>query len=176
MNILIISMVNPFKTSGVVAYNLYKGLKNEGSNTKLLIKPYGKYNSKDIISMETSTDVFMEYWKHKLKRILNRLGIINKKITINPDYQIQEFDQTVQYYSTKKLLKKIKFKPDAIIYLFQQKFLNAKNLYELNKLTGAKIFWYLMDTAPLTGACNYSWDCKGYMSGCGKCPALYSAN
>ena len=175
MNILIISTQNPFKTSGVVAYNLYKGLKDEGNNTKLLIKHYGKYNSKDIFSMETSADVFIKYWKNKFKRILNRLGIVNKKIAINPDYHIQDFDQTVQYYSTKKILKKLKFKPDVIIYLFQQNFLTAKNLYELNKLTGAKIFWYMMDTARLTGACHYSWDCKGYISGCGKCPALYSA-
>jgi glycosyltransferase involved in cell wall biosynthesis len=60
--------------------------------------------------------------------------------------------------------------------LFPQGFLNAKNLYELNKFTGAPIFWYLMDSAALTGGCHFFWDCKGYITGCGKCPGLNSIN
>ncbi|HEY5124203.1 MAG TPA: hypothetical protein VIK14_10755 [Ignavibacteria bacterium] len=30
--------------------------------------------------------------------------------------------------------------------------------------------------APFTGGCHYAWDCKGHLSNCGKCPALYSSN
>lgn len=174
MNILIISTQNPFKTSGIVAYNLYNGLKDEKNNVKVLIKEYAEFNSEDFVSMETSFDLIKKKWKYRYERVLARLGITNKIDRTNPDYHVQDFDQTIQYYSTKKILKKIKFQPDVIFYLFQQNFLTAKNLYELNKLTGAKILWYMMDTAPMTGACHYSWDCKGYISGCGKCPALYS--
>jgi len=174
MNILIISTQNPFKTSGIVAYNLYDGLNDQNNNIKVLIRHHAKFDSEDIVSMETAFDVFIKKWRYRYKLLLNRLGISTKKDATDPDYHVQDFDQTVQYYSTKKILAKIKFQPDVIIYLFQQNFLTAKNLYELNKQTGAKIFWYMMDTAPLTGACHYSWDCSGYMRGCGKCPALYS--
>lgn len=174
MNILIISTQNPFKTSGIVAYNLYNGLKDEKNNVKVLIREYEEFNSEDFVSMETSFDLIKKKWNYRYERVLARLGIATKLDKTNPDYHVQDFNQTTQYYSTKKILKKIKFQPDVIFYLFQQNFLTAKNLYELNKLTGAKIFWYMMDTAPMTGACHYSWDCKGYISGCGKCPALYS--
>lgn len=174
MNILIISTQNPFKTSGIVAYNLYKGLKEEGINTRMLIKYHGKYASKDIVFMETAMESYFNFLNEKFKRVLIRLRIRKEKVT-NPDYHLQDYDQTIQFYNTKKIIKRIKFKPDAIIYLFQQNFLSAKNLYELNKLTGAKILWYLMDTAPLTGGCHYSWDCDGYTKGCGNCPALYSS-
>ena len=174
MNILIISTQNPFKTSGIVAFNLYNGLKDEKNNVKVLIKDYAEFESADFVSMETASDVKKKKWKDRFERALRRFGIVNRLDSTHPDYHIQDFDQTVQYYSTKKILKKISFKPDVILYLFQQNFLTAKNLYELNKLTDAKIFWYLMDKAPLTGACHYSWDCNGYISGCGKCPALYS--
>jgi len=174
MNILIISTQNPFKTSGIVAFNLYNGLKDEKNNVKVLIKDYAEFESADFVSMETAFDVKKKKWKDRFERALRRFGIVNRLDSTHPDYHIQDFDQTVQYYSTKKILKKISFKPDVILYLFQQNFLTAKNLYELNKLTDAKIFWYLMDKAPLTGACHYSWDCNGYISGCGKCPALYS--
>ena len=176
MNILIISTQNPFRTSGIVAYNLYRDLKVEKNNVKLLIKPFAKYDSEDFISFETPFDLFKNKWKLRYERLLVRLGFTNRLDKTNPDYHIQDYDQTVQYFRTKRILKRVKFQPDVIIYLFQQNFLTAKNLYELNKRTGAKIFWYLMDTAPLTGACHYSWDCNGYESGCGKCPALYSSD
>lgn len=177
MNILIISTPNPYKTSGIVAYNLYQGLKDKGHHTKVLTKLYDKYNEEDIISMETSFDVLKQRINNKLKRVVNRLPIFsNKKIKTDHEYHIQDFDQTIEYYSTKTILRKVKFKPDVIFYLFQQNFLTAKNLYELNKITGAPIYWYLMDTAPLTGICHYSWDCLGYTKGCGSCPALYSHN
>jgi glycosyltransferase involved in cell wall biosynthesis len=176
MNILIISTQNPFRTSGIVAYNLYRGLKDEKNNVKVLLKPFAKYDSEDFISFETPFDLFINKWKSRYERLIVKLGFTGRLDKTNPDYHIQDYDQTVQYYRTKVILKRVKFQPDVIIYLFQQNFLTAKNLYELNKLTGAKIFWYLMDTAPLTGACHYSWDCNGYMSGCGNCPALYSNN
>jgi glycosyltransferase involved in cell wall biosynthesis len=183
MNILIISTQNPLKTSGIVALNLYQGFKADGHTAKLLIREYGKYDSEDIVSMETSTDEKIKFWKdkfifwdNKLAKKFNRSSFFNNRVITNPNYYIQDYDQTKEIYSTKEIVKKIQFKPDAIIYLFQQSFLTAKNLFELNKVTGAKIFWYLMDTAPLTGGCHYSWDCEGYKNGCGNCPALYSSN
>ena len=183
MNILIISTQNPYKTSGIVALNLYKGFKDQGYNARLLIREYGIYNSNDIVSMETRFDAFILSWKNRFKywdnwfaKKINKSGLFFKEKKTNPNYYIQDYDQTIEYYSTKKIIKKIGFKPDAIIYLFQQNFLNAKNLFELNKLTGAKIFWYLMDTAALTGGCHYSWDCERYKQGCGCCPALFSSN
>jgi glycosyltransferase involved in cell wall biosynthesis len=175
MNILIISPPNPYKTSGVVAYTIYKGLQEKNNNVKIITKYYAKFDSDNIVSMETSTDVLIKYWKNKYKRTLVRLGL-DKKIKLNHDYHVQDFDQTHGYYRTKSILKKVNFKPDIIIYLFQQNFLTARNLYELNRITGAPVYWYLMDSAPLTGLCHYSWDCLGYTKGCGYCPALYSNN
>ena len=32
----------------------------------------------------------------------------------------------------------------------------------------------MMDMAPMTGGCHYSWDCNRYTDECGKCPALNS--
>lgn len=57
MNILIISAQNPYKVSGVVAYNLYKGLKERGNNTRLLVNTFGKYPDPGISCMETFSDV-----------------------------------------------------------------------------------------------------------------------
>jgi glycosyltransferase involved in cell wall biosynthesis len=174
MKILIISPQNPYRTSGIVALNLYNALANQGFVVRLLIRDHYNFKNQDFISLENSFDFIIKVLKRKFRRLLSKLGIIKLKIDTNPDYQVQDINQTIEFYSTRKILKRIKFKPDVIINLFQQNFLNTKNLYELNKLTGAKIFWYLMDTAPLTGACHYSWDCNRFTIGCGKCPGLYS--
>lgn len=176
MNVLIISTPHPYKTSGVVAYNLYRGLKEKGCNVKILTKIYDKNYEEDIISIETPFHELKQKIIHKCQRIYSRFQRNSSKLKTNPDYHVQDFNQTVELYRTKRILKKIKIKPDVIFYLFQQNFLTAKNLYELNIKTGAPIFWYFMDTAPLTGICHYSWDCKGYTNGCGICPALFSNN
>ncbi len=178
MNVLILSTQNPYYTSGIVAYNLYKGLKGAGHNTKVLTKLYGVYEENDFVSMETSFDVFCNKMQVKFKRVLNRLPFlsIKSKVKTDHEYHVQDFDQTVEYHSTRSILKKAKMKPDVIFYLFQQNYLTAKNLYELNTITGAPIYWYMMDTAPLTGLCHYSWNCDGYTKGCGSCPAIYSTN
>ncbi len=173
-NVLILSSPNPYKTAGTVAYNLFKNFTYNGFKTKLLVKAYDKYEEKDVICLDTFYDNFLNRVKKKLKKILTFRS--TNTIPNNPDYHILDYDQRKQYYKTKRLLKKIKFKPDAIIFLFPQNFINAKNLFELNKATGAPIYWYLMDSSALTGGCHYSWDCERYKVGCGECPGLYSTD
>ena len=172
MNILIISAPDPYKVAGTVAYNLYKGLNEKGHNTKLLVNTYGNYPDPGIFCMQTKTDVLVKKAKNRVLKTLDKFfKVLPKK---DKDYSIQDYDETKTHYKTSALLKKINFKPEVILFLFPQNFLNAKNLYELNKQTGAHIYWYLMDSAALTGGCHYSWDCRRFTTGCGKCPGLYS--
>lgn len=174
MKILIISAPDPYKVAGTVAYNLYKGFKAKGHQTKLLVNTYGKYGDADITCMQTFRDVLVKKFRNRLLKFINKYIKILPRI--NKDYSIQDFDETKEHYKTRDIVKKLQFKPDVILFLFPQNFLNTKNLFELNKLTGAPIYWYLMDSAALTGGCHYSWDCRRFTTGCGKCPGLYSEN
>ena len=172
MNILIISAPHPYKVAGTVAYNLYKGLKEKGHLTKLVVRPEDAYVEDDIFSMQSNRDLVLKKTKNKIKRTINKL--IPVMIKTDPDYCVQDLDETIEYYKTTAVLQKANIKPDIILYIFPGNLLNAKNLYELNKITGAPVFWYLMDSAALTGGCHYSWDCMRYKTGCGKCPAFFS--
>ncbi len=80
------------------------------------------------------------------------------------------------YYSAEYILRKIKRNIDAIIIHFYDGFLNTATVVRLGQITGARIFWLMMDMAPLTGGCHYAWDCDGYTRECGRCVALYSDN
>jgi len=177
-NILILSNSHPYKAAGIVALDLYKGLKkNEQNNVKLLVNVYDKYSDKNIISIQTSVQSKIKWIFRKFRNVLNRLEIYKSKLKkTNRDYSIQDYYQTKTYWSTDKILKKAGFKPDIVIVLFMQSFLSFKNVYEINQITKAPVFLYLMDMAPFTGGCHYAWNCENYMNKCGKCPAYKTNN
>lgn len=175
--ILILSSSNPFKKSaGIVALDLYHGLKKiKGNDVTLLIEEYGKFTDSNIISMKTRYKDKKSWIKRNIKRTLIKYSLLNNKLlNTDKDYYIQNYDQTKKYYSTQSILKKAGFHPDVVIVLFSEKFLSHKNLYELNTITNAPIFILMMDMEPMTGGCHYAWDCEGYLKKCGNCPAYYS--
>ncbi|RYY63355.1 MAG: glycosyltransferase [Chitinophagaceae bacterium] len=50
--------------------------------------------------------------------------------------------------------------------------MNARNIHELSKMTGAPVVWRFNDLNAFTGGCHYSNGCTNYHTGCGNCPAL----
>jgi glycosyltransferase involved in cell wall biosynthesis len=176
MKILILSTSHPYKTAGIVALDLYNGLKEiEGNEVKMAVKIWDNYQDINIIPIETHFQHFKAIIARKVRHLFEIINFFkSKKILLNPDYYIQDYDQTISNYSTEKILKKIDFIPDAIIVLFTQNFLSYKNINELNLKTKAPIYQYLMDMATFTGGCHYAWQCRGYTLECGKCPGLFS--
>lgn len=170
MNILMIFRNNPLKTSGAVSLDLFNDFRKRGHQVKLLVNQYAPDYPDGIISMET----WFLHWKKrmiaKVKRVL-RLKAVNKT---DKKYHFHETNMKRTFYRTNKILRKSFEKPDVIIVLFANDFVNAKNIFELNKKSGAPVFLMMYDTAPLTGGCHYSWDCNGYQESCGNCPGLFS--
>ena len=179
MKILILTTSNPTINAGIVASDLYHGLTNiDRNNVRIVTKVWDKYIDKNIIPIDSYFDRLWNLSVRIKNNLLNSLlgiDVYSKpKINMNPDYCIQNYDQTITFYKTKKILKRANFIPDAIIVLFMPHFLSYKNLYELNMITKAPIYMYLMDMAPFTGGCHYAWDCKGYLNQCGNCPGFFS--
>ena len=170
MNILMIFRNNPFEASGAVTLDLFNEFKSKGHNVRLLVNQYHADYPDDIISMET----FYLFWKKKFINKVKKIVGLNKKINTNKRYHFHDIDLQKTFYKSGKLLKKANIKPDAIILLFSNNFINARNIYELHQMTGKPVFKMMYDTAPLTGGCHYSWDCIGYQNGCGNCPGLFS--
>ena len=181
MKVLILSSSNPYKIAGIVAKDLLESLNADKSiKATLLVRVWGKYISDDIIAFDKITTYYLDWLRRKTKGVLRLAGIYGREFkqikNSNPQFTVRDFDQTKAIYSSERILKKYGSTPDVIIVLFMSKFLTYKNLYELNKITKAPILLYMMDMAPLTGICHYSWNCDGYMKNCGTCPALYSNN
>ena len=162
---------NPFKASGAVTYDLFNDFKAKGHTVKLLVNQYATDYPEGITSMETP----YLFWKNRIINKLKRIfGLSQKVAATDYKYGFHETDEQRIIYKTAKLLKKADIKPDAIIILFANNFINSKNIYELNQQTGAPVYWMMYDTAALTGGCHYSWECTGYRDNCGNCPGLFS--
>ncbi len=172
-NILIISAADPYRSAGIVALDLLNGLSTfEGNNVKLITK-FCKPQNQNVISFLKPIEYNFERIINKFKKILINLKLKENKIKYtNPDYHVLDFDQTKTFYKTQQILNKASFKPSHIIILFTQNFISFKNIYELNKTTGAPIYLYPMDMSLFTGACHYAWDCNGYIKSCLNCPAI----
>jgi glycosyltransferase involved in cell wall biosynthesis len=173
MNILMFFGNHPLKTSGSVSLDLFNGFKKRGHNVKLLVSVYDKAYPEGVISMET---LFLSYKDRVIDKLKRIFKIDQKKRLTDRKYHFHEIDEKRMFYATNQFLKKSKIKPDAIIVLFAKNFLNAKNIFELNTKTKAPVYWMMYDSAPLTGGCHYSWDCKGYQNTCGNCPGLFSSD
>lgn len=176
MKILILTASNPYIAAGIVALDLYTGLSAfNGNEVRMIVKAHGKYQDKNIIPFEGRVIHHKNRFFRMFKRIFIKLKIYRPAISkADIDYSIQDYDQTITYYSTKKILQKADIKPDVIIVLFMQNFLSYKNLFELNKMANAPVYLYMMDMASMTGGCHYAWNCKEYHNKCGCCPAFNS--
>lgn len=173
MKILILTSSSPYINAGIVGLNLFNGLVERGHQAKMIVRQHDKHSNSNIVSLEKYRNVIIKKIKNKIRKIF---GAKKSLDFIDMKYGIHDYDLTIQYFKTDDILKYVDFKPDVILYLFPQWFLNAENLYELNKITGAPIYWYLMDPAAITGGCHYFWECNNYLTGCGKCPGLNSNN
>lgn len=180
MKILILNTNNPFIDSGIVALDLFNQLKGRGHEVKLLVNRFYPDYPEGIISLKSLTSVRYETLQAKLegrlKAIFGKIIKVQKEFPRNPDYCFFQIDERKLIYKTNRLLKKADIKPDVIIILYAAKFINAKNIYELQKKTNAKVFWLLYDMAAFTGGCHYAWDCQGYQNNCGSCPGLFSSD
>jgi glycosyltransferase involved in cell wall biosynthesis len=167
MKILILSS-NAKAGNGDISFQMLQEFKTLGHQVNILTN-FCREKSDDIISYHGGKD-------SSLNILLNRVKIISagiyKRPRVNNRYYFQDIYETITFYSSNSILKKTGFIPDVIFLLFNQHFINAKNLYQLNKLTGAPVFIFLMDMAPMTGGCHYAWDCEGYLNTCGFCPGL----
>ncbi|MDR1594118.1 MAG: glycosyltransferase [Prevotellaceae bacterium] len=145
------------------------------------------YHSKLVVVFKTKNDPdiigFIKPINRRIKILLDEIILIFHKIQTymkagktDPDYYFYNLDERKSNFSAKSVLRKIDFRPDAIFIHWVSNFINTATINELSKLTQAKMYWVMVDNAPITGGCHYPWTCKGYTTDCNDCPALLTAS
>lgn len=155
-----------FGGAGVFAADFNKLLQEQSVASYLLVKEAKNKNSQAIVYPNSRYD----HLTGKLMRSLNKQRFPDNKFVY--DYYFYNKHERCTTISARKLLQQIPAKPDVIITYWVTDFINARTLHELYQLTGAQIYCFLVDNAPLTGGCHYPWNCQGFKLDCTDCPAI----
>lgn len=113
-------------------------------------------------------------WCNRLKRYMLR-RIIRRTGGVDMKYAPYNLFEHLDFYDPKDLLKILPQTPTHIMVHWVSGYANAKYVQRLKGLTGAKVFYWMIDEACLSGGCHYPWDCEGYKTGCNDCPMTKSS-
>lgn len=161
------------EAAGNVTYDMHRQLLKSEIES-YIITPLSGGKQNNVIRLHTSRTLYKFYHYRRLAEA--RLGGGKRyRLLRKPEFHFNVYSEEM-YYSAEYILRKLKRDVDAIIVHFYDGFLNTATVVRLGQITGARIFWLMMDMAPLTGGCHYAWDCDGYTRECGRCVALYSDN
>jgi glycosyltransferase involved in cell wall biosynthesis len=147
--------------AGNAAYTLHKNLIDAGHHSILFVS---KKNTSDKTVFQLS-NIFLLYLLKFLYKVTKYLNIFKK------DYYFHDIG-LVTAISFNEIIKLVKFRPDFIFLHSITNFISLKLIYKLHKYFNVPVFWFLMDMAPFTGGCHFSWGCNNYLTNCKKCPAI----
>ena len=105
----------------------------------------------------------------RIKRDIHENFIERRPPTIDYKYAGHSLKERYCEYNVKDLLNVMPENPDVIIVHWVSYFANAKYVRDLQRQTGAKVYYIMLDEAILSGGCHFPWNCEGYLHGCRKC-------
>jgi glycosyltransferase involved in cell wall biosynthesis len=158
--------------AGIASTNINKLLNDAGCNSMLIVK-------EDIYCTNKVDDVNSNFIKNVptklLSKIRNRIWkLYNRDVldSLISRYAFHNIDESRQYARAKEIMRNIDCVPDIIFLHWVSGFVNSKTISDLQKITNAKIYWLMMDNAPLTGGCHFPWNCEEFHDECLDCPAI----
>lgn len=157
-----------YQGAGAASLHMVERLRSKGVDAKLIVLQktvdadyvIGKYDCTTVDGKKK----FNEFAKKKTELKHHIAGWPVKKYCY--------FDLQLSFVSARKILKMYGDKPDIISVGWVTDFVSTRVVRRLQKLTGAKVIYSMVDNAPITGGCHYPWDCEGYKHCCYPCPAL----
>lgn len=158
--------------AGIAAQFLNQTFNEQGCESVLIVKET-KLENKNVIPLNKYHSKFeLKYLKNKLlEGYLFHWLALKLNIFKNKFYFLNLFENK-EIVSAQTIIKTIPFKPDVIVLHWISGFINMKTVSKIQQLTQAKLFWVMMDNAPITGGCHYPWDCNGFHSNCSNCKAI----
>ncbi|MEG2163218.1 MAG: glycosyltransferase [Bacteroidales bacterium] len=149
-----------------VVFNDY--LLANGCFSRLLVRDTD-YKNKEVIHYKKK---YFPYIAYRIRK--KRYSILSRRWRhLKRDNKFKDiivFDDQNSVASAKSILRQAGFRPDIIFIHWTHNFITPEMLFELKRLTDAKIVSVMMDNAVITGGCHYPFGCQGYVTGCNDCP------
>ena len=147
-------------------HNIHQNLVNNGYDSFISIA-----GRRIITPTDSSIPIICEKpsLKERLKRKVHRFVMNCLKPNIDIRYAGMNLTERMTEHNAQDLLNAMPVTPDVIMVHWVSGYANAKYVNDLQKATGAKVYYIMIDEAILSGCCHYPWDCIGYMNGCKNC-------
>lgn len=152
---------NDFGGAGSAALRIHETHMALGLESHLLVKNQTKSN-KNVYVFKNYSIIYNLYSKIKNK--------LFQKVFFKDKYLMYS---AINSNSTDviDIIAKLNFNPDFIFLHWVAGFLNNENIQKLTKKFPNKVYWFMMDMAPITGGCHFSFGCQNYKNSCQICPA-----
>lgn len=170
LKILLLSGVNMYENSGILAFDIFKSLKIAEHDVVCITRDFDSRFEQEIVSINGR---FKSFASHIIFRIEKKIKSFR---SYDESYYLHSLNDRRNRIGASRLLKHISTPIDLILYVFPHRFMDSKDLYDLNTKTGAPVFVFPVDMAQFTGGCHYANNCIRYKDNCGNCPGLYSKN
>lgn len=192
-NILIISSYPPSRSAGLVQ-DVMTALEEEKHNVDfftLYSFPGQKQNHYNVYR-EPLIDKLL-YWKQRfsimkvlrpIRKLLFKLGLQscfikgdNMGTIDNKGWHIPHIDEMNPPLSTEQLMKKMPNKQyDFILIYITERMITAPSYLAIYNKYKVPLIFSCLDMIHFTGGCYFFGECRRFVNGCGKCPALNSDN
>lgn len=155
------------------AVKIHKILLNKGHNS-ILYASYSRVNhSSDLnIFIQNKLRGFFLNIRDKYISPLFYRKLFYKKNNPKDIYCFYQTDELSRKGINKKLVNTLPDQIDILFVHWVSGFVNTWDVLRIQKKTGCKVIYTMMDMAPITGGCHYSMSCDLFMSNCINCPAL----
>lgn len=149
MKVLIINTFFEGTSTGKIATGLYKKLKENGHECKVLYGAGEKNNNSDFIKIATEFDIRLSWLHNQISGIHGNFApLVMRRV-----YKIIE-----------------NFRPDVVqLYNLHYYYINIYQLFDYLKKRNIPIVYGMLDEYPYLGYCCYAYDCTQYLEGCKYC-------
>ena len=164
MNILKPKSVIHFSTNddggaGSAAYKLHRSCSYNGYDSRLVVQ------KKTIVD---SAVIQIGEFSHLVPKVLNKFEQVFSLVDEKYCYFDKGFSTV---FSIDWLVSRLPKCVDVIILHSVSGFITLEDIEALQSRYHCKVYWHVLDMAPMTGGCHYAWDCTHYSDSCDECPA-----
>lgn len=161
MKILHLS-TNTHGGAGSAAARIHMALLKHGHVSQMVVRT----NQNKIEKVKQTTSKGSYYWSRALR-------VLRSKLLFKNEYLMYSAQDTKKWFNIYEELRSLDFVPDIVILHWVADFVSYDELFDLRrKYPKSRFMWFVMDMAPFTSGCHYSWGCKGYVNNCNPCSGI----
>lgn len=161
--------MSDFGGAGAAAVRLHAGMQAAGADSRMLVLRQSRGDVDGVVSIPAINRLAYDFNSRVTDRWVKR----GSRRFMRSKYFYPDFNHGLL---SPTLIEKASFRPDFLVAHSVSGYVPAGLLSRISREWQIPALWYFMDMGPLTGGCHFAFDCNGYLTRCGNCPAIGSSS